>query len=112
MSSGAKLRTYVFPRVELNLLLYFYPLHILRHLHIPSQFFFHPVAKLRRSGGLAVDKVGRTRLVLKRPQPLLHLWRIGMIAELFKRRDLRADGHELAEDLHLGRPAFDKCTAR
>src|SRR5208337_2778829 len=97
-------------------LLHFDFLQILRHLNVPSQLFRHYVAQLGGGVGLAMNQIRRGRLVAKSPQPFEQLRWIGVVTELLERRDLGADGHEVAVDLNfLGLAVgfvFDGETAR
>src|SRR5438105_6248900 len=52
-------------------------------------------------------EIGDARFTRKGAQPGKQFWRIGMVAELLKCRDLRPNLNQIAEDLHLFRAAFD-----
>src|SRR5579863_10769000 len=80
-----------------NDLPHFHLLLILRNLHLPPQLFLHQVAQQAGGIRLSMNQVRGGGLVLERPQPLQQLRRIGMVAELFERRRLGADRHEVAE---------------
>src|SRR5262249_42750962 len=74
-------------------------LHPLGHLHVPSQLFRDLVAQLRRGQLFSVHEVRHARFLLKRVQPLKQLRRVGVIAELLEGGDVRANLHEVTEDL-------------
>ena len=65
----------------------------------PSSFFIRS-RSCDEAAGSPWTGLGRARFVPVRPQLLQHFRRIGVIAEVFKRGHLRANGHELGEDRH------------
>ena len=76
-------------------------------MHLPSQGFHHGIAQLCGGRRFTMHEVSFAWRTLESVQPLQQFRSVGVIAELFQGRHLRANRNLLTENLHLGGAILD-----